>query len=609
MDERPEALLKSALEKIVYFEARSEQLSNELVAARSEADRFKVELGSAAQREIELRRQIAELEVRVNRAHAERDELARTNEALRTERTALIGKLIEASRISESGHQRKGANDEGFDFDLASFISELRGEALRRQTPGSAAAPSATARPIAKAAAMNAVTVSAGPVPAVQAAVMSASAPSTHVAPAAAVASASPAMMSAATASAAMASGPMASAALPAPAPKPVSAPVVAPVPALAVVHAGGRAPSLDGVAAHAARFQAEGRLQISEQQMLELTGAQPLPGRTEETLFSFSVRELSAPTPAARIRAAERLKALGHPAAAPPLAAALNGETEADVQVALLNCFASFAGPEGAAIVAPLLGSAVPQVRISALKALIGLDPTQAGPHLAAAMKDPDRAVRRRASLLALGLSGDAARVLGEEAIRDGDGEVRSLAALVLGASGGERARALLLEALRDKERKVRQAAAQSLSRILGVNLSAVVDMDEPQRRREVRRLATLPVATVPLPTAPRAEAVEPAAPSVDSPELEAVEEVPRPRSIGVDPHLSQEPIAAPTGPSPEMLCASLLTEIRTAIRGRTLNELSVTAQQDTGLIQEACELLAARGQVVRRGTKFFAA
>src|SRR5687768_9666471 len=102
MDERPDALLKSALEKIVYFEARSEQLVNDLKASRAEVERLKHDLGGAAQREIELRRKIAELEVRANRAHAEREELTRLNEALRAERADLLGKVLEASRIHGS---------------------------------------------------------------------------------------------------------------------------------------------------------------------------------------------------------------------------------------------------------------------------------------------------------------------------------------------------------------------------------------------------------------------------------------------------------------------------------------------------------------------------
>ena len=40
-DERPDALLRSALEKIVYFEARADQLHNELDVARREVERLR----------------------------------------------------------------------------------------------------------------------------------------------------------------------------------------------------------------------------------------------------------------------------------------------------------------------------------------------------------------------------------------------------------------------------------------------------------------------------------------------------------------------------------------------------------------------------------------
>ncbi|MFP4560535.1 MAG: HEAT repeat domain-containing protein, partial [Thiohalorhabdus sp.] len=61
------------------------------------------------------------------------------------------------------------------------------------------------------------------------------------------------------------------------------------------------------------------------------------------------------------------------------------------------------------------------------------------------------DRAVRRRASLLALGLGDEGLAHLGEQALKDEDAEVRRLAALSLGARRGEHARGLLLEALKD--------------------------------------------------------------------------------------------------------------------------------------------------------------
>ena len=133
MDERPEALLKSALEKIVYFEARSQQLENDLGAVRAEADRLRSDIAGSAQREIELRRSVAELEVRATRAHAEREDSARVVEALRRERAELIGKMLEASRI----HHADDAPDPD-SFDLARFISELRGEVLFKRDPLSA---------------------------------------------------------------------------------------------------------------------------------------------------------------------------------------------------------------------------------------------------------------------------------------------------------------------------------------------------------------------------------------------------------------------------------------------------------------------------------------
>ena len=131
-DERPETLLKSALERIVYFEARAGQLQTELAAAREEAERLKRELAVAAQREISVRREVAELQVRLERSHAEKQELGRVHDALRQERTQLMGKLLEASRIQTSS---RDGEDADLGLDLASFISELRSEALMLGQP------------------------------------------------------------------------------------------------------------------------------------------------------------------------------------------------------------------------------------------------------------------------------------------------------------------------------------------------------------------------------------------------------------------------------------------------------------------------------------------
>ncbi len=545
-DEHPDALLKSALEKIVYFEARSQQLYTDLAAAHAKIERLKDELGTAAQREIDLRGQVAELQVQINRSRSERDELDKLNDALRAERATLLGKLIEAARIHDSD---KPSADGESPFDLASFISELRSEALAPKTAPPAKVP---ARPAANGATANGTTSNGT------------------------------------TSNRSARNAPHDAAGDPGEGESVLSAPPASP----------------SAVTLHAERLRSEGRLAISNEQVPESSAPLASSGTTEETLFGFSVRELSSPEPAARKRACERLKALGNPVAGGALASALHAETNAEVQVALLGAFAALVRAEGVPIIAPLLRAEIPEVRIAALKALIALDPAQAGPHVAAAIKDGDRAVRRRASLLALGLSGSAALKLGEQAIVDEEPEVRSLAALVLGASNGERARSLLLEALADRDPKVRDAAAQSLSRILGKDVSSVVELDDRQRRREVRRLSALP--SVPLGSDGRSKAfvkgylnfaTGPGGPREAHAVLESEPREATPR--------------VPTGPAPtpELLCTAIMFEIRGALRGCTLGELATVGKCMPETAQEACELLVARGQVVRRGLKYFAA
>jgi hypothetical protein len=540
-DERPDALLKSALEKIVYFEARAEQLHHELTSTREAVEHLKRELTQSEQRELALRREVAELEVRMGRLSADRDELTRLNQALRAERSQLLGKVLEASRIRASDRRDEEEDDE-LGIDLASFISQLRSEAL-----GFPVQPAATP---------------------------------------------------------------------PASVPWPTQAEQPEPAPALALVAAPAStasAASVSPVMQHAQRLLLEGRLAVSPGQLAELSGT----GGGDESLFGFSVRELSAPDATSRVRAAERLKALGQPAAAPALATALHAEKDATVQVALLAAFAEVGKEEGASVVSPLLASSVPEVRIAALKALLTLSPQEAAPHLAQAVKDPDRSVRRRASLLALGLEGEGARRLGEEAIHDPDPEVRSLAALALGAGSGESARLLLLEALKDSEVRVRRAASQSLARILGQDVSSVVDMDEGRRRREIRRLAGLPVQPVRASLQPRPPPARPPEPAPVAPPPAAVAPpVPvhahrssAPATPAAPAHSAPRPAArAPASPV-EALCGPLMTEIRAAIRGRSLGELASGLSASPKLAEEALALLVARGAVIRRGHKYFAA
>jgi len=549
--ERPESLLKSALEKIVYFEARATQLGNDLEQTKAERERLRADLGQASQREIELRRVIAELEVRSTRAHAEREEAASLAEALRRERAELIGKILEASRLS---------SDAPDPFDLASFIAELRSEVLLRRDPTSPRPERAEASPVA------------------------------------------------------------------------VDAPLDLP------------APRPSHLTTQAQALHAQGRLTVSKDELASLERAFPFAGRSEETLFGFSVRELSAPDVAARVRAAERLKALAHPAAAPALATALHAETEPAVLVALLSALCSLAKVEALPVVAPQLSSPHPEVRIAALKALLTLDATQAAPHLSAAVKDPDASVRRRASLLALGLRGQSALELGETAIRDENAEVRALAALVLGASGAPSARPWLMQAMRDPDLRVRRSGGQALSRLLGHDVTPLLDLDDAARNREVRRLSQLPAnpvkaklvsmlsprlacdavqmtpAAVQMTPAavqmtPAAVQMTPAAVQVSQPAQVSPQQVHAaphrtshaPAAVSARVAVIEQPAAVAAPPS--ALLDDVLVELRAAIRGQPIESLAASLRITVDAARDACGHLIQQGQVVRRGHKYFVA
>ena len=544
-DERAEALLRSALEKIVYFEARSGQLEGDAAAARAEVDRLKTELGAAASREVGLRQHQAELEVDLARAHRDREELGRVVDALRIERATLVDKLLDAARIRGTLSGQDGS------FDLAAFISQLRSEALAAR--GVATGPQL-------------------PLPRPEAAEREAWEPSVDEEPA------DDAAAFQAEVARQMASGvwgddapaqPAAGGAEPAP---PQSRP---------------REPATE----IAETLRAQGRLQSPRP-----AGASPrrrLPG--EETLFGFSVRELSAPDPGARVRACERLSSLGDRAAAQPLAAALHAERDPAVAVALLGAFRALSGPEGAAVVEPFVEAPFPEVRIAALKALVALDAARAVPQLQRAARDSDPSVRRRATLLALQLPSEQAQALERIQGKDTDPEVRRVSALAAGAAGGTGARDALLGALDDPAPTVRQAAARSLSQLLGVGVEPVAALEGPARRREIRRLAVLPLAPV------TARAVAPAArsPARAGRTAVAVE--------SEAPRRSDARAARPA--SAEQLCAGLLAELQTAMRGCSVPELVEVLGAAPEVVESACVLLTARGQVVRRGKRLFVA
>src|SRR5262249_18477871 len=191
------------------------------------------------------------------------------------------------------------------DFDLAGFISELRSEALALRSGGESPPVLATPEsPRAWTAPLPASAPELRP--------PASSAPDRSIAPSPPIRAPAPA------------------------APIPASAPAAA---------ASGRTPEMIAATTREAeRLLQQGRLSVPV-----------VPRYSEESLFGFSVRELSSPDPTARVRAAERLRILGERAAAPALAAALHAERDPLVLTALLDTFRTVASREGTAVGAPL--------------------------------------------------------------------------------------------------------------------------------------------------------------------------------------------------------------------------------------------------------------
>ena len=228
--------------------------------------------------------------------------------------------------------------------------------------------------------------------------------------------------------------------------------------------------------------------------------------------------------------------------------------------------------------------------------------------------MKDPDRSVRRRASLLALGLEGEGARRLGEEAIHDPDPEVRSLAALALGrrqrgerpddAAGGAQGRRGARAPGRPR-RASRASSAMTSPRWWTWTRAGAAGRSAGSPRSPCCRCAP---RSCPKPS-PRAARCR--SPVASTPVVPAAVQAPvpapavRPGPAPSTAHRAAVPAAAAPGPgrgaagrpgrrripragparvalqrapaSPvEALCGPLMAEIRAAIRGRSLGELA---------------------------------
>lgn len=453
--ERPDALLKSALEKVVFFECRLDQLTSELSRTVAENERLKADLATAAQREVSLKQELAAAESRAGQACREREGALERVQVARAERERLLDALIQGERIRLAGQEAEGV-------DLASFIAELRSEVLALR--GSAPPPD-----------------------------------SSRVA----------------FTSAEDAAGKLAQA----------------------------------------------GRLGITGSDREALQASATFETKSQETLFALSLRELTSSEAPARIRAAQRLRAVGARAALPALAAALNVEQSSEVLVALLDACSAAEEPSVLPLVQARLGHGDEEVRLAALEAALKLRDSGC---IAVAIADPSPRVRRRAAILASG-DGEAVPML-ERAMSDGDASVRRVAALGLAAAGGEQTRSVLLAALDDVDPTVRRAAAKGLVPRYGPEAFAIADLDASRRRREIRRLETRSPSTVSRP--------------------------------------AEDPQGAARRPELE---AEILSRVYAALRGESDEDLARDVRAPLEVVREAAKVLVSQGQLVRRGLRYY--
>ncbi len=126
MSGSPEELLRSALEKIVFFECRVASLENELEAGRNITVRAREEAGAARLREAALETALAHARGERASAVVQNAELGERVRLLEMERERFLSGMVERAHVA--GAPAGEGDAAGSEDDLAGFISELRAE-------------------------------------------------------------------------------------------------------------------------------------------------------------------------------------------------------------------------------------------------------------------------------------------------------------------------------------------------------------------------------------------------------------------------------------------------------------------------------------------------
>ncbi|HEY6004528.1 MAG TPA: PBS lyase, partial [Anaeromyxobacter sp.] len=124
----PEGLLRSALEKIVFFECRVSQLEAELAAANDATGRARGDAAKAERRALLLEQALSGEKGEHAEADRRAGELHDRVRLLEAERERLLGGLVDRARVSGAAASSGEPAPEEGGADLAGFIAELRAE-------------------------------------------------------------------------------------------------------------------------------------------------------------------------------------------------------------------------------------------------------------------------------------------------------------------------------------------------------------------------------------------------------------------------------------------------------------------------------------------------
>jgi HEAT repeat protein len=546
----PEGLLRSALEKIVFFECRVSQLESELAAAITVAERARGDAAGARRREVELEQALAgergqrsDLERRISEADAR-------VRLLEAERERLMGGLVDRARIA-GAPDASGAPEEEGQADLAGFIAELRAEieALRAFKAsaiaaglGIPAAPCPQPAQDARRAADRAATVAelggrfetAGRV---------------------GISAGDTARMKelfATRADRALYERSMAD---------------------LDVPEAGRRLRAVHALEALGSRAAAPllaaalGRERDADVKAA-LLGA--LARLKEPIAADLAERELADPRPAVRVAALEALAAVGGFRGAERLAAALADES-ATVRRRATLLLGFSPGERAEDALARALSDPDRGVARAAAAALSGRATPRAQAALARGLEHPEASVRQAAAT-ALG------RIAGETVDADGTASARraSCRRIVekLAAMDGEQIRAAVLRSAATAKVTAEQV------------LAATAGRGGSQTRPSTPTSTSTSTTPTPTPTPTRTAPATATA------------------------HAARTAVAvleAPAAPQPSGLEPQVLAEIRSALRGCTEDQLAKALVAQRPLVDAALTTLAARRAVERRGTRWF--